>query len=141
MERAQASVGEAQFSLIFRGESLPFDDISARMGLQPTTVIRRGDLLNRLPRIEATADEWVHAIPLTNPEGADDALNDLLETVCAHRTELNALESSCQVTLRLYVQSDRAQIAYRLMPETLQKLVATALPLDLTSLSWGEIGI
>ena len=42
------------------------------------------------------------------------------------------------MNLRMYVQSDKAQIAYRLMPETLAKLVATGLPLDVTSLSWGE---
>ena len=45
------------------------------------------------------------------------------------------------VKLRLYVQSDYAQMSYRLMPETLSRLVATGLPLDVTSMSWGEIGI
>lgn len=141
MADSEAAVGEARFSLIFRGEKLDFDGITAQIALTPTATVRRGEVLNRLPRIEAQEDEWMYAIPLTTPEGADAELNALLTHVASRREEIAALASAAQVTMRLYVQSDRAQIAYRLMPETLRKLVETGLPLDLTSLSWGEIGM
>ena len=70
-----------------------------------------------------------------------EALNALLTDIDLHREALDAIAKTYRVTLRLYVQSDRAQIAYRLMPETLTRLTSTSLPLDVTSLSWGEIGI
>ena len=50
-------------------------------------------------------------------------------------------EKGIWVQLRLYVQSDYAQMSYRLMPETLSRLVATGLPLEVSSMSWGELGI
>ena len=54
---------------------------------------------------------------------------------------LAALRESCTVTLRLYIQSDYAQIAYCLSPETMGKLVALGMPLSISSLSWGEVAI
>lgn len=45
-----------------------------------------------------------------------------------------------RVTLRLYVQSDSIQMVYQLMPETLELLSRLGLGLEVSSLSWGEIG-
>ena len=53
---AESKVGEARFSLIIHGESLPMEDIEARLGLRATRVIHKGEVLNRLPLIEAPAD-------------------------------------------------------------------------------------
>ena len=50
-------------------------------------------------------------------------------------------DGGISVKLQLNVQSDYAQMSYRLMPETLSRLVATGLPLDVSSMSWGELGI
>ena len=136
------SVGESRFSLIFEGEALPVEQISAAMGLEPTRVIRKGDVLNRLPMMVADCDEWTRTIDLTNAQDTDTALNDLLAKIILHAGDLKAfVEQGLIVKLRLYVQSDYAQMSYRLMPETLSRLVATGLPLEVSSMSWGEIGI
>lgn len=140
MER-RIGVGEARFSLIIRGQRLPFEELSRALSLSGARTVRKGEVLNQLPRVEAPEDEWVYGLELTNPEGEDAALNTLLTSLDTHREQLRALCDAYHVTMRLYVQSDRAQIAYRLMPETLAKLAATGLPLDITSISWGEIGI
>lgn len=134
-------VNEARFSLMIEGDQLPMDEIERVLGLQATRVIHRGETLNRLPLIEATTDEWTHTVALTAPEGVDTQLNHMLAELILHQEELAALAKQWKVTLRLYVQSDYAQIAYRLMPETLQRLVAVGLPLDVSSISWGEVGI
>lgn len=141
MTEKRGGVGEARFSLIIRGERLPFAELSRVLELGKARIVHRGEVLNQLPRIEAPEDEWVYSLELTTPEGEDAALNGLLTSLDAHRERLRALCDAYRVTMRLYVQSDRAQIAYRLMPETLAKLAATGLPLDITSISWGEIGI
>ena len=98
-------------------------------------------MLNRLPLIEAPADEWVYTVPLTDPEGTDAEWNSLLSHLTSRKEALAALRESCSVTLRLYVQSDYAQIAYCLSPETMGKLVALGMPLSISSLSWGEVAI
>ena len=100
-----------------------------------------GEVLNRLPLIEAPADEWVYTVSLTDPEGTDAEWNSLLSHLTSRKEALAALRESCSVTLRLYVQSDYAQIAYCLSPETMGKLVALGMPLSISSLSWGEVAI
>ena len=138
---AESKVGEARFSLIIHGESLPMEDIEAKLGLRATRVIHKGEVLNRMPLIEAPADEWVYTVPLTEPEGTDVEWNSLLSHLESRADALAALRESCTVTLRLYIQSDYAQIAYRLSPETMGKLVALGMPLSISSLSWGEVAI
>lgn len=136
------SVGESRFSLILEGEALPVEQISAALCLEPTRVIRKGDMLNRLPLMLAESDEWARIIDLTNAQDTDTALNDLLAQIIVHTGELKGFaEQGIAVKLRLHVQSDYAQMSYRLMPETLSRLVATGLPLEVSSMSWGEIGI
>ena len=135
-------VGEGRFSLVLEGNDLPAAEIEQKLGIKATRVIRKGDVLNRLPLMTAETDEWAHTIELTNAESTDTALNDLLAQIIVHTGELKAFaERGIKVQLRMYVQSDYAQMSYRLMPETLSRLVATGLPLEVSSMSWGELGI
>ena len=135
-------VGEGRFSLVLEGNDLPAAEIEQKLGIKATRVIRKGDVLNRLPLMTAENDEWAHTIELTNAESTDTALNDLLAQIIVHTGELKAFaERGIKVQLRMYVQSDYAQMSYRLMPETLSRLVATGLPLEVSSMSWGELGI
>lgn len=136
------NVGESRFTLILEGNDLPVERIGETLKLQPTRVIRKGEVLNRLPLMVAEQDEWDLTIDLSDTQGTDTALNDLLAQLIVHAGDLKAFaEEDISVKLRLYVQSDYAQMSYRLMPETLTRLVATGLPLEVSSMSWGEIGI
>ena len=141
MSNGKNSVNEARFSLIVQGDGLDVNRIESSLGLKATRMIRKGEELNRLPLVVAPEDEWVYAIPLTEPEGADGEWNALLSLLLERRAQLQALRSTYQVTLRMYVQSDYAQMAYQLMPETMEKVVAIGLPLNVSSLSWGEVGM
>ena len=135
-----SNVGECRFSLILAGENLPVEHISQMLGLEPTRIIRKGDMFNRLPLMIADQDEWDRTINLTNAHDTDTDLNDLLAQIIVHTGELKAFaDSGISIKLRMYVQSDYAQMSYRLMAETLSRLVATGLPLDVSSMSWGEI--
>lgn len=135
-------VGEGRFSLILEGDELPAAEIEQVLGIHPTQIVRKGDVLNKLPLMVAEHDEWGCTISLTNSQNTDTALNDLLAQIIVHTADLKAFsERGISVQLRLYVQSDYAQMSYRLMPETLSRLVATGLPLEVSSTSWGEIGL
>ena len=136
-----SGVLEHRFSFIIEGEGLPVEEIGGMVGLKPTKVIRQGDVINRLPEIVAEADEWVHTVDLSAPDGVDERLNALLAALMAHKAQLDVIKAQWKASLRLYVQSDYAQIAYSLMPETLQKLVAVGLPLEVSTLSWGIVDL
>ena len=141
MSNGKNTVNEARFSLIVQGDGLDVDRIESSLGLKATRMIRKGEELNRLPLVVAPEDEWVYAISLTEPEGTDGEWNALLSRLQERREQLYALKQTYQVTLRMYVQSDYAQMAYQLMPETMEKVVAIGLPLNVSSLSWGEVGM
>ena len=141
MSNGKNTVNEARFSLIVQGDGLDVNRIESSLGLKATRMIRKGEELNRLPLVVAPEDEWVYAISLTEPEGTDGEWNALLSRLQERREQLNALKQTYQVTLRMYVQSDYAQMAYQLMPETMEKVVAIGLPLNVSSLSWGEVGM
>ena len=141
MNNGRNTVNEARFSLIVQGDGLDVEKIECELGLTATRMIRKGEELNRLPLVVAPQDEWVYVISLTEPEGADGEWNALLARLQERREQLYALKQSYQVTLRMYVQSDYAQMAYQLMPETMEKVVAIGLPLNVSSLSWGEVGM
>ena len=141
MSNGRNTVNEARFSLIVQGDGLDVNRIESSLGLKATRMIRKGEELNRLPLVVAPEDEWVYAISLTEPEGTDGEWNALLSRLQERREQLNALKQTYQVTLRMYVQSDYAQMAYQLMPETMEKVVAIGLPLNVSSLSWGEVGM
>ena len=139
MGNRKETVNEARFSLTIKAEQVPVDQLEAGLGVKATRIIRKGEEINHLPLIVAEEDEWQYAVSLTAHHGKDDGLNKLLELINDKTDLLQGYKEKGQVSLHLYVQSDYAQMAYQLMPETLAKIVATGLPLNVSSLSWGEI--
>ena len=136
------NVSESKFSLVICGQKLPFAEITDQIGLEPTSTIHEGELLSALPEVVAHEDAWFHSIQMTMPDRIDPVLQGLLGTIHENKDYLKSLaDAGHRVLLRLYVRSDRATMAYRLMPETLAALVSIGLPLDVTSVSWGEFGI
>lgn len=138
---ARAKVGEGRFSLLLHGDELPMEEIEQMLGLKAVRALRKGDVVNQLPLIKAETDEWIYTIPLVAPEGEDAGLNQLLSHLAQHGEALKQLQQRYGVELRMYVQSDYAQMAYSLMPETLSKLAELSLPLSVSSLSWGEFDL
>ncbi len=134
-------INHCSLMLMVIGADLPMDEISDMLRIQPTSVIRKGDIINKLPRMVAGEDEWVYAHDLESPHGRDEIMKGILEKLRESREGLEKVKQFGEVRLRLRVQSDYAQMAYCLMPETLSDLASIGLPLDISSISWGEIGM
>lgn len=140
MKSNPGNISEAQFSLIICGQGLCIEDISKNIGFEPTRCFHKGDLLNHLPEIIAQEDAWYHTIQLSMPEERDPALVGMLGTIYEAKDFLsNLIASGMRVTLRLSVNSDNAFMGYRLMPGTIEALNNIGLPLDVASVSWGEV--
>lgn len=138
---AEAKIGEGRFSLLLHGDELPMEEIEQLLALKAVRILHKGDVVNQLPLIKAETDEWIYTIPLVAPEGEDVGLNQLLAHLAQHGAALKQLQAKYSVELRMYVQSNYAQMAYCLMPETLTKLAGLGLPLSVSSLSWGEFDL
>lgn len=124
-------------SLIISGEKLDFEGISSALALQSTDTRTKGELLNKLPPIVSEEDCWLYEIPLADHEGLDPRMHDLLQALEAAKCHVARWQEQYEVILRLYVQSDYAQIFYRLMPDTLRRLAEIGLPLEVSVVSWG----
>ena len=134
-------INHASLALMVIGANLPLDEITNTLGIEPTKLIHQGDILNRLPLIVAGEDEWIYAQELESPQGRDEIMRTILEKIAQSRDGLEKVKQYGEVRLRLHVQSNYAQMAYCLMPETLSDLARIGIPLDISSVSWGEIGM
>ena len=137
----QSNLSDARLALLVTGSDLPMEEIEQLLELKPTRAVRKGDLINRLPEMFSEQDEWVYAIQLTAPSGTDMAMVHFLEHLTRHREHIHQVKKLGRVTLRLFVQSDYAQMTYNLTPATLGWLAGINLTLEISSLSWGEVGI
>ena len=130
---------DAELALMIRGDGLDVPQLNTALALEPTRIIRRGDQLNRLPPIYAREDSWAYIRPLSEFEGRDEVMNALLTHLLNHWDALKEIAQTYTVELELSIRSDKAHISYRLMPDTLQKIVALGIPLNVSSVSWGDV--
>ncbi len=137
----RGEISRSTFALMITGSGMDMDKISGMLDMQPTRVIYKGDLLNRLPEIIANEDEWILITQLENPQGRDDILGGLLKKLISKKKELSEIAEFGQVRLRLRVQSDYVEVSYSLMPETVELMCELGLPLDISTVSWGEVGL
>ena len=137
----RGEISRSTFALMITGSGMDMDKISGMLDMQPTRVIYKGDLLNRLPEIIANEDEWILITQLENPQGRDDILGGLLKKLISKKKELSEIAEFGQVRLRLRVQSDYVEVSYSLMPETVELMFELGLPLDISTVSWGEVGL
>lgn len=137
----QSNLSDAKLALLVSGSDLPFDEINRLLELKPTSVVHKGDLINRLPEVYAEQDEWIYVLQLSAPSGTDMEMVHFLEHLTHHRDNIHQVKKLGRVTLRLRVQSDYAQMTYNLTPATLGWLAGINLTLEISSLSWGEVGI
>lgn len=135
----KGGVFEAHFSLIVTGEGLPMDKISTLLNLQPTRVVRKGDVIKGLLAQAAVQDEWMFTVDADEPVGEDAAISNMLSYLEDKRAALEEVRAMGKVTLRLNVQSDYAHMTYCLVPATMQKMIDLNMPLEVSSLSWGEV--
>ncbi|MCL2811243.1 MAG: DUF4279 domain-containing protein [Clostridia bacterium] len=126
-------------SLKVSGEGLDFAAIEQGLALRATDTRTKGELLNKLPPIVSEEDCWLYEIELSDNEGTDPRMHALLLALEAADQTLAALRARHEVALCLYVQSDYAQIFYRLMPDTLSRLARIGLPLEVSMVSWGGL--
>lgn len=126
-------------SLMINGDGLDFAAIERDLSLRATDTRTKGELLNKLPPIVSEEDCWLYEIELHDNTGTDPRMHALLSALETSHDALAALRAKNEVILRLYVQSDYAQIFYRLMPDTLSSLARIGLPLEVSMVSWGGL--
>ena len=138
-QQGLSTMGPGVLSLMISGDGLDFAAIEKGLALSATDTRTKGELLNKLPPIVSEEDCWLHEIQLSDKKGSDPGMHALLSVLEAACDTLAALRARHEVILRLYIQSEYAQIFYRLMPDTLSRLARIGLPLEVSMVSWGGL--
>lgn len=126
------------FSLVITGEKLDFDDINRMLKLQPSKLVRKGEIRSKVIG-EALHDIWSYEIKSEVNGEPDKTLKHLLGLLLPANNYIKELSKSVDLYLKCYIQSDYAQIGFGISPEVLNKLAEIGVRLEFSILSWGGV--
>jgi hypothetical protein len=109
------------------GEGVPFEEITARLGIQPTYQRRKGE--RRGPNSPAYRDDAWHfqpAVPETMPLGVH--LDALWAVVSPHVEYLKALKQSYKLDIFCGYRSNRDTAGFEVPHECLRVFIALEVP-------------
>lgn len=127
------------FNLIIRGKhDLDFDEIEKNLGLEATSKKRKGTIISKVMG-PIPNDIWIFEIEYNENSEPKEVFGSLITRLKPTKDYLAQLSTLHDVCLRFYIQSDFAQIFFRLSPQILNDLAELNLPLEVSILSWGGV--
>lgn len=123
-------------SLIITGESLNFDEIEKKLNMKASQKTQKDDFINNV--IGKSQFDLIRFNKKMNDEIIpNETLNDLLDTIFFQKKFIKKLRASCNIYLKCYVQSDYAEVNYRITSDTMKKIFKLNIDLEISVLSWG----
>jgi hypothetical protein len=123
-------------SLIIRGETLDFDEITSSLSVEPARILRKVGKVSVAGK-KVSKDFWMYRVKMrgNDPVGS---LVQLLREMEPHLDYIHQLsDSGYDVCLRMSYQSELGQIYFE-MPNELQSLIAKfRVRLEFSIQSWG----
>lgn len=126
-------------SLIIRGrETLNIDEINTRLNIKPTEVYIKGNKFSKSSG-DITKDVWIYKHTIKKEEDLNTPVISIINDLRPHKQYLNELTNSVDIYVKLYIQSDLAQIGFELLPEVIVGLAELNLKVEFSILSWGGV--
>ena len=137
MERAlERAFHSGEASLIIRGESLDFDEITSRLDVEPAGILRKVGKVAVGGR-KVSKDFWMYRVRMRgdDPMGS---LAQLLRELEPHLEYIRHLsDSGYDVCLRMAYRSELGQIYFEMPAELQAQLARFKVRLEFSILSWG----
>ena len=125
-------------SLVIRAESINMEDITKNILVDNYKIVMKGEVISKIvPPLEN--DCYSYETQGESGESFRQILEKHLDTITPFKEYLQKIKSIYDVSIRIYVQSDFAQIYFELPPETVKKLVEFYLTTEISILSWGGV--
>ncbi|WP_138753543.1 DUF4279 domain-containing protein [Paenibacillus sinopodophylli] len=122
-------------SLLIRGDDLNKESISNGLNLNPTNYILKGQQIKKT-KFKAPKDIWTYEVKLVNEELPNTVLYNLISKL-KHSKNYIINTSFEDICIRLYLQSDLAQIYFDIEPNVLKELAELKIRFEVSILSWG----
>lgn len=128
------------FTISISDSNLEFSSIEKNIGIQPTKVIKKGQLIGRLENKKAPYDIWVYEIKISNQEDIFVHLANLLNDLIPYSEYIQEISKIYdEVSINCYLRSNYAQIGFELTAEMIKTLQKLGLGINFHILSFGEV--
>lgn len=128
------------FTLSIIDQNLNFSELEQNIGIIPTKIIRKGQLIGKLKNIEAPYDIWSYEIKITNEKDIFADLIGLLNKFLPYSSYIKKIGTVYdQVKINCYLRSDFAQIGFGITGETISILKKFGLGINFHILSFGGV--
>lgn len=132
------TVDESSAALCIYGDDLDPDDVSARLGIQPTRAFRKGERRNHSPPTRHGA--WILEVRGETPTGPDDHLRELLAQVTVAPDVWQTLLRDFELRLSCAVHTTGWNRGFALRPATLAKIADLGIELDFDLYAYPDKG-
>ena len=123
-------------SLILRGHNLNFEEINKNLHLKPTNVIRKGQVISKVIG-ESELDAWIYKLKFKEKGKINEFIEKFLKIIKPKADYIKDLPNVEDASLKFYIQSDLAQIAFEISPILIKELSKLNLRLEISIFSWG----
>lgn len=125
-------------SFMIKGSRLDFDEIEKTLKLSASKKFFKGDEVSKV--IGKNKFDMIRFDSIIdNENNPSHALNKLIELICPYESYIKSLEKDNDCVIKCFVQSDDAQVNYRLSMDVMKKLTELGVELEISVLSWGGV--
>lgn len=123
-------------SFIIKGIGLSFNEIEDELGIKASKKFVEGKITSKV--IGKNEFDLIRFDKEIDDEHTpNQTLDDILNIMLPHEDYIKNMQKKHDVSLKCFVQSDSAQVNYRIAPDIMSKLVRVGIDLEISVLSWG----
>ncbi|QVK19277.1 DUF4279 domain-containing protein [Mycoplasmatota bacterium] len=127
------------FVFSIKDKKLNFKDIEDNLHIEPTKIIKNGQMVGKLKNYEAPYDIWSFEINIIDYKNIFNDLLNLLELLNPYSEYIKEISfDNKNVTIDCYLRSNYGQIGFQMNNKIFKKLVDLGLSLNFHILSYGE---
>ena len=129
-----------KFAISICDSNLDFEKIEQNIGIAPTKIIKKGQMIGRLKNREAPYDIWSYEIKITNEKDKFEYLTELLNDLCPYAEYIREIKKIYnQVTINCFLRSDFGQMGFEITDEMITLIEKFRLGINFHILSFGEV--
>lgn len=125
-------------TLGFVDSSLTNDEISIKLNLLPSTIIKKGQVVSHVLKKKSNSNRWLYKEPILEGEQVFQTLSRLLNRIDFEN--LNRVTKKCEDSfIGVHLNSKYGQMGFELPSETIILLSKLGIRLDVHILSFGMV--
>ena len=125
-------------SLIVESENESMDDVIKILGFSEYKIIEKGKSFSKvLPCSEVNS--YIYTQPCDESEKYQEVFFSFLKKIKEKRDEIDLLKTRYDIYLKVFYQSDYAQMQFKLLPEMFEVMCEIGLECKFSIFSWGEV--